>query len=222
MWLNQLAHWYAILPQAYWQQALKVEQRLRKSTNHNVFPPEHEVFKAFALCSPQQLKVIVLGQDPYHGVGQANGLAFSVNHLVSLPPSLQNIYKELSLQFQQPAPKHGDLSGWAVQGVLLLNTVLTVQEARAGSHRHKGWENFTDSLIQAIAVKTEHKVFLLWGGDARKKAKWIKPFNHCILESGHPSPLSANRGHWFGNEHFIKANQYLQNHGQEPIDWLAL
>ena len=183
------------------------------------FPPMGQIFNAFNLCTFKALKVVIIGQDPYHGSGQANGLAFSVNPETPLPPSLKNIFKELALDLQIPPPQKGDLSTWASQGVLLLNATLSVQEAHAGSHQKQGWEQFTDYTIRTISKHTTNIVFLLWGSYARKKRKLIDANTHLILESGHPSPLSANRGFWFGNRHFSKANTYLKLNMRQAIDW---
>ena len=183
------------------------------------YPPKNQIFNAFDLCAYYQLKVVIIGQDPYHGKGQANGLAFSVNDGIAHPPSLINIFKELCNDIDIRCPKSGDLSPWASQGVLLLNATLTVREGEAGSHQKQGWEQFTDFVIQTISNECADVVFLLWGGYARKKKKLIDSKKHLILESGHPSPLSANRGYWFGNQHFSKANRYLASKGKNPIDW---
>jgi len=162
---------------------------------------------------------VILGQDPYHGTGQANGLCFSVNDQVAIPPSLVNIFKEIETDLGQKAPLSGNLERWANQGVLLLNATLTVRAHQAGSHQNKGWETFTDRVIQLISQEKEQVVFILWGGYAKKKVKLIDSSKHLILTSGHPSPLSANRGYWFGNKHFSKANEYLRAKGKEPINW---
>ncbi|AVR46383.1 uracil-DNA glycosylase [Christiangramia fulva] len=183
------------------------------------FPPGKDIFAAFDHSSFDETKVVIIGQDPYHGVGQANGLCFSVKEDVSIPPSLVNIFKEIEQDLGKPYPKTGNLERWADQGVLLLNATLTVRAHQAGSHQNKGWEIFTDKVIEAVSRDKEHVVFMLWGGYAKKKSKLIDSSKHLILTSGHPSPLSANRGYWFGNKHFSKANEYLKNHGKKPIDW---
>ena len=183
------------------------------------YPPKEKVFNAFTLCPLSDLKVVIIGQDPYHGVGQANGLSFSVNDGIAHPPSLVNIFKELQTDLGIPYPKSGDLSSWASQGVLLINATLTVRAAEAGSHQKKGWEQFTDYVIKAISSENSDVVFMLWGGFARKKAKLIDSKKHLILESGHPSPLSANRGYWFGNQHFSKCNTFLKSKHKSPINW---
>ncbi|RKE95407.1 uracil-DNA glycosylase [Ichthyenterobacterium magnum] len=183
------------------------------------FPPEQQIFSAFDFCSFEDLRVIIIGQDPYHGVGQANGLCFSVNDGISHPPSLKNIFKELESDLQIIMPKSGNLERWAKQGVLLLNATLTVRAHQAGSHQNKGWETFTNVVINTISKKKENIVFLLWGGLAKKKSKHIDATKHHILTSGHPSPLSANRGYWFGNKCFSKSNFLLEQAGLKPIDW---
>ena len=183
------------------------------------FPKGNEIFAAFDHCPYDTLKVVIIGQDPYHGFGQANGLCFSVNDGVPFPPSLINIFKEIQTDVAQPFPLTGNLERWAEQGVLLLNATLTVREGEAGSHQNKGWETFTDAVIQKISDEKENVVFLLWGGFAKKKGAKIDRSKHCFLETGHPSPLSANRGLWFGNQHFSKTNDYLKSLGKEPIVW---
>lgn len=187
--------------------------------SHNCYPPKYQIFRAFTLCPLSDVKVVIIGQDPYHGYGQANGLAFSVNHDIAHPPSLVNIFKEIQTDLQLPYPSSGDLTPWATQGVLLLNATLTVRDGEAASHQKQGWEQFTNYVIQEISKRTADVVFMLWGGFARKKAKRIDGNKHLILESGHPSPLSANRGYWFGNKHFSKANTFLKSKGKAPIDW---
>ena len=184
------------------------------------YPKGSEIFNAFDCCPINKLKVVVIGQDPYHGTNQANGLCFSVNKGISHPPSLINIFKEiegdLNFKFEN---SNGDLSKWANQGVMLLNATLTVREGLAGSHQNKGWEIFTDKVIEIISNETNNTVFLLWGSFAKQKRKLIDVSKHKILESGHPSPLSANRGYWFGNKHFSKCNEYLDSYGKKKIDW---
>ena len=183
------------------------------------FPLESEIFAAFNHCPFDKVKVVIIGQDPYHGFGQANGLCFSVNDGINFPPSLINIFKEIQSDLGLPIPISGNLERWADQGVLLLNATLTVREIEAGSHQKKGWETFTDAVIQKISDEKENVVFLLWGGFAKKKGAKINRTKHHILETGHPSPLSANRGLWFGNKHFSKTNTYLQSLGKETIKW---
>ncbi len=183
------------------------------------FPPGKDIFAAFDHCTFDNLKVVIIGQDPYHGVGQANGLCFSVQDGVQHPPSLINIFKELEQDIKKPYPKSGDLTYLADQGVLLLNATLTVRAHQAGSHQNKGWETFTDAVIATISEKKKSVVFLLWGGFAKKKVKLIDTTKHHVLTSGHPSPLSANRGYWFGNKHFSKTNSLLETSGLEPVLW---
>ncbi|SFD06287.1 uracil-DNA glycosylase [Algibacter pectinivorans] len=183
------------------------------------YPPKGDIFNAFNYCHFNDIKVVILGQDPYHGEGQANGLCFSVNDGIAHPPSLKNIFKELETSLDVPYPDSGNLMRWAKQGVLLLNATLTVRAHEAGSHQKKGWETFTDAVIKTISDKKENMVFLLWGGYAKKKIKIIDVEKHKVLTSGHPSPLSANRGYWFGNNHFYYANTYLERSGVTPIIW---
>lgn len=183
------------------------------------YPPGKLIFNAFNLCPFDQVKVVILGQDPYHEPGQAHGLSFSVQDGVMFPPSLQNIFKEIQNDLGTPIPYSGNLTRWAQQGVLLLNATLTVRAHQANSHAQLGWQTFTDAAIQALARHREHIVYLLWGGYARSKAQYIDAQRNLVLQSVHPSPLSANRGGWFGNHHFSLANQYLIQHGKEPIVW---
>ncbi|MBD0832124.1 uracil-DNA glycosylase [Aestuariibaculum sediminum] len=183
------------------------------------FPPENLIFNAFNHCPLEDLKVVIIGQDPYHDIGQANGLCFSVEDGVKHPPSLINIFKELESDLGVPYPESGHLEQWAKQGVLLLNATLTVRAHEAGSHQRKGWETFTDSVIHYISNNKEHVVFLLWGGFAKKKVKLIDTKKHYVLTSGHPSPLSANRGFWFGNKHFSTTNEILVKQKKTPIKW---
>ena len=183
------------------------------------FPKGSEIFAAFDRCPFDKVKVVIIGQDPYHGFGQANGLCFSVNDGMAFPPSLINIFKEIETDLQISFPKSGNLERWADQGVLLLNATLTVRESEAGSHQNQGWETFTDAVIQKISDQKENVVFLLWGGFAKKKGTKIDRTKHHLLETGHPSPLSANRGLWFGNKHFSKTNAYLQKLGKDSIKW---
>lgn len=183
------------------------------------FPSGKFIFSAFDWCPFDNLKVVIIGQDPYHGIGQANGLCFSVNEGVTHPPSLINIFKEIEKDLGTPYPKSGNLERWANQGVLLLNATLTVRANQAGSHQNKGWETFTDAVIENISEHKDTVVFLLWGGFAKQKAKLINIRKHIILASGHPSPLSANRGHWFGNKHFSETNSLLEQAGLKTIVW---
>jgi uracil-DNA glycosylase len=187
--------------------------------NHKCFPPGNAVFNAFNFCSHDATKVVIIGQDPYHDYKQANGLCFSVSNGVKHPPSLVNIFKELETDTGKPYPESGDLTHWAKQGVLLLNATLTVRAHKAGSHQKKGWETFTDTVISSISKTKEDVIFLLWGGFAKQKAKLIDENKHKILTSGHPSPLSANRGYWFGNSHFSKTNTILKELNSKPIEW---
>lgn len=186
---------------------------------HVCYPRKEEIFAAFNHCSFENVKVVIIGQDPYHGPNQANGLSFSVNDGVPFPPSLQNIFKEIENDLNIPYPKSGNLERWADQGVLLLNATLTVRQSEAGSHQNKGWETFTDAVIQQVSNQKENIVFLLWGGFAKKKGAKIDRKKHIVLETGHPSPLSANRGLWFGNQHFSKTNQHLKQMGKKEIIW---
>ncbi|PXV57166.1 uracil-DNA glycosylase [Dysgonomonas alginatilytica] len=183
-----------------------------------IFPPAKLIFNAFDHTPFDKVKVVILGQDPYHNDGQAHGLSFSVNDGVQFPPSLINIFKEINTDLGIPIPKSGNLTRWADQGVLLLNATLTVQAHQAGSHQNKGWENFTDAAIKKLADERENIVFLLWGSYAQKKAAFIDGNKHLILKSVHPSPLSAHRG-FFGNKHFSQINEYLISKGQTPIEW---
>lgn len=183
-----------------------------------VYPPGKLIFNAFNLCPFEQVKVVIIGQDPYHGPGQAHGLCFSVNDNVPFPPSLRNIFKEIQDDLGKPIPESGNLTRWAKQGVLLLNATLTVRAHQAGSHQRRGWEEFTDAAIRALAEQREHLVFILWGAYAQKKGAFIDRSRHLVLTSVHPSPLSAHNG-FFGNRHFSRANEYLLQHGQTPIEW---
>lgn len=193
---------------------LEVEYRF-----NNVFPPREDIFNAFKLCPFKDVKVLILGQDPYHEPGQAHGLAFSVKPGVKVPPSLKNIYKEMERDLGIPINQDGDLTYLAKQGVLLLNTVLTVREGEANSHKNKGWEIFTDGVIEAVSSKEQPVVFLLWGKPAENKEKLIKSNLHLILKSSHPSPLSARRG-FLGCSHFSKTNDFLTSKGKTPINWI--
>ncbi|MFA5792578.1 MAG: uracil-DNA glycosylase [Candidatus Gracilibacteria bacterium] len=183
-----------------------------------VYPSPQNIFRAFELCPFEKVRVVILGQDPYHGVGQANGLCFSVNDSVSLPPSLQNIFKEMHEDLAMPIRKIGNLDDWARQGVLLLNATLTVRAGQAGSHQKKGWEEFTDSVVALLNQKKEHLVFLLWGNYAKEKGKMIDTTRHLVLTAPHPSPFSAYSG-FFGCKHFSKANEYLERCGEGSVKW---
>jgi len=183
-----------------------------------VYPPGKEIFRAFDACAFDDVKVVIIGQDPYHGPGQANGLCFSVREDVRMPPSLVNIFKEINNDMGKPIPKNGDLGRWVEQGVLLLNATLTVRASAPGSHQNKGWETFTDAVIKTISDEKENVVFLLWGAYAQKKGEVIDRNKHMVLMSAHPSPFSADRG-FFGCKHFSKANDYLKAKGLKEIEW---
>ena len=216
--------------EASWKQCLKSEfekpyfakltENVRNEYKNGLcFPPAKLFFNAFNLCPFNKVKVVILGQDPYHELGQAMGLSFSVPDGIMLPPSLQNIYKEIHSDLGKPIPTSGDLTRWAKQGVLLLNATLTVRAHEANSHQALGWQNFTDAAIETINTHREHIVFMLWGGFARSKKRLIDTNRHCIIESVHPSPLSANRGGWFGQHQFSRCNAYLKQYGLGEIDW---
>ncbi|MEM1000564.1 MAG: uracil-DNA glycosylase [Bacteroidota bacterium] len=189
-----------------------------KEAGQTIYPPGKYIFNAFDSTPFNDVKVVIIGQDPYHGPGQAHGLCFSVQKGVVTPPSLRNMYKEIKDDLGMPVPSHGYLQHWADQGVLLLNSILTVRAHQAASHRNKGWEEFTDAAIHKLNAERENLVFLLWGGFAKKKSSMINPAKHLILKAAHPSPLSANNG-WFGSKHFSQTNAYLEAHGIPPIDW---
>ncbi|RXQ87760.1 uracil-DNA glycosylase [Ancylomarina salipaludis] len=186
--------------------------------NNEIYPPQNLIFRAFNSCPFNHIKVVILGQDPYHGPNQANGLAFSVNDEMRFPPSLRNIYKEMNQDLNIPISSKGNLDDWAKQGVLLINATLTVRANEAGSHQKKGWEEFTDAAIKVLSEKREKLVFILWGSYAQKKGEQIDSKKHHIIKSAHPSPLSAHRG-FFGSKPFSQANKYLIKQGLEPIDW---
>jgi uracil-DNA glycosylase len=186
--------------------------------SQNVYPPGNQVFSAFEMCPFDEVKVVILGQDPYHGPNQAHGLAFSVKDGVRVPPSLLNIFKEIKNDLGKDLPPTGNLERWAKQGVLLLNATLTVRAANAGSHQRKGWEEFTDAVVKKVNDLKEGVVFMLWGAYAQKKGAFIDERKHLVLRAAHPSPFAADRG-FFGTHHFSKANEYLVAHGKEPIDW---
>lgn len=219
-----------ILIEKSWKEALKDEFEKyyfknltdfvkREYRIYQCYPKGSEIFAAFDACSLSDVKVVIIGQDPYHGKNQANGLCFSVHNGVPHPPSLKNIFKEILNDLGVAYPVSGDLTRLANQGVLLLNATLTVRAHEAGSHQQKGWEIFTDEVIKIISVQKQQVVFMLWGGFAQKKIRLINTKKHCVLTTGHPSPLSANRGYWFGNKHFSKANSYLKQNGIKTIDW---
>jgi uracil-DNA glycosylase len=200
---------------AYFQElATFLNEEMKSQT---VYPPEPLIFNAFEKCPFEDVKVVIIGQDPYHGEGQANGLCFSVNDGVKIPPSLKNIFKEIQTDLGKDIPTSGNLERWAEQGVLLLNAILTVRAGNAASHRNKGWEQFTDNVIHLISDEKEQVVFLLWGNYAQKKGEIVDESKHLILKSAHPSPFSAKQ--FFGNKHFSQTNQYLQQCGKTPIDW---
>ena len=213
--------WKSILKQEFTKEYFKNLTAFVKNEyqKYKCYPKGTEIFAAFDFCSFDDLKVVIIGQDPYHGVSQANGLCFSVNNNISMPPSLQNIFKEIETDLGKPMPSNGNLERWARQGVLLLNATLTVRAHQAASHQKKGWETFTDAVISEISSKKKDVVFLLWGGYAKKKGAIIDKRRHYVLTSGHPSPLSANRGLWFGNKHFSKTNTFLESKGLTVIEW---
>jgi uracil-DNA glycosylase len=194
------------------------EKVIRSYHEEIVYPPKAQLFEAFNLCSYEQTRVVLLGQDPYHGVGQAHGLSFSVPHGIPIPPSLKNIYKELFNDLGLMRT-NGDLRDWTKQGVLLVNTSLTVRAGEAGSHASMGWSDYTKAVLQALNLKEKPIVFLLWGNHAQHFASMINPEKHCVIKSAHPSPLSANRGGWFGTKPFSQANDFLISQGSEPIHW---
>ena len=190
----------------------------KEKSQHTIYPPGKEIFSAFDHCAFDDVKVVIIGQDPYHGPGQANGLCFSVRPDVKIPPSLKNIFKELKSDLDIDLPANGDLSRWASQGVLLLNATLTVRAHQPGSHQRKGWEDFTDAAIASLNTERENLVFLLWGAYAQKKGAIIDTQRHLVLKSAHPSPFSADRG-FFGNKHFSQTNEWLTSKGLEPVNW---
>jgi len=213
-WKNRLQNEFE---QEYFKNLIEfVKQEYRVNT---CYPKDTDIFAAFDYCPFDQTKVVIIGQDPYHGPGQANGLCFSVKDGIPHPPSLINIFKEIQSDLKQDYPQSGNLERWAKQGVLLLNATLTVRAHEAGSHQKQGWETFTDAVIKILSQEKEQLVFLLWGGFAKKKAKLIDADKHHILTTGHPSPLSANRGYWFGNENFSKTNTILSGLGNKTIRW---
>ncbi len=213
--------WLAVIGEEFdkpYMQELRAFLQAEKQAGKTIYPPGSLWFNAFNTTPFDKVKVVILGQDPYHGPHQAHGLCFSVQKGIPFPPSLQNIFKEINTDLQLPYPSHGCLQSWAEQGVLLLNAVLTVEQSRAASHQGRGWETFTDAAVAALNQQREGLVFLLWGSYAQKKGAIIDQSKHLVLKSPHPSPLSAHRG-FFGNRHFSQANQYLQQQGQEPINW---
>lgn len=202
----------------YFQDLVSKVKSEYANPSYKIYPPGNKIFAAFDTCPFDNVKVVIIGQDPYHGAGQANGLCFSVSSGVNLPPSLINIFKEVSADTGCPFPKDGDLKRWAEQGVLLLNSSLTVREGCAASHSNIGWEDFTDAVVEKLNQEKENLVFILWGSHAIKKGEKIDRKKHLVLTSPHPSPLSAHRG-FFGNHHFTKTNDYLMQHGKRPIVW---
>ena len=222
MIMNMHSSWQNVLlkelEKPYFLQLMKnVDSEYEK---HTCFPPKELIFNAFDLCTFDNLKIVIIGQDPYHGTGEANGLCFSVNDNVKIPPSLRNIFAEINTDLDRiMLPTSGNLEHWAKQGVLLLNATLTVRKDEANSHKHLDWQKFTNAVIQKISEEKEHVVFMLWGSFAQKKIKFIDESKHFILQSGHPSPLSANRGFWFGNKHFSKSNDFLIKNKKTPITW---
>lgn len=219
--------WKEVLKEEFGQEYFQTltEFIKREYESGAVYPPPKFIFRAFELTPFDKVKVVILGQDPYHGAGQANGLSFAVPPEVRLPPSLQNIFKELQADLGLPnkkddlSPRSGDLSRWAKQGVLMLNATLTVRASAPGSHQNKGWEQFTDAAIKALSDRREHLVFILWGNYAKQKGAHIDRAKHCVIQSAHPSPFAAHSG-FFGSKPFSKANEYLEQHDEEPIDWL--
>lgn len=216
--------WKEVLKEEFGQEYFKTLTEFVKGEYQHaiVYPPPKNIFRAFELTPFDKVEVVILGQDPYHGPKQANGLCFAVSEGVNLPPSLQNVFKELSADCSLPfeaLAKKGDLEHWAKQGVLLLNATLTVRANSAGSHQGKGWEQFTDAVIRALSEKRENLVFILWGNYAKQKGAHIDRSKHLVIESAHPSPFAAHSG-FFGSKPFSKANEYLKEHGKAPVDWL--
>lgn len=215
------ASWAAVLQEEFSKPYFKqLTAFVKQAYNTSIcYPKGSHIFAAFDLCKFDAVKVVIIGQDPYHGPGQANGLCFSVNDGMPFPPSLRNIFVELQHDLDLPIPISGNLERWADQGVLLLNATLTVENGKAGSHQNQGWEEFTDAVIELISREKQDVVFLLWGSFAKKKGAKIDTKKHHVLVSGHPSPMSANRGHWFGNKHFSQTNAILLKNNHIPINW---
>ena len=213
--------WKAILKDEFEKPYFKnlVEFVRKEYASTTCFPPGKQIFSAFNHTPFDEVKVVIIGQDPYHGPGQAHGLCFSVGKEVAMPPSLKNIFEEIRTDVGTAIPNNGNLQRWADQGVLLLNATLTVRAHQAGSHQNKGWEKFTDAVIEKLSTEREGLVFMLWGGPAKKKGAKVDSSKHLVLTTGHPSPLAANRGYWFGNKHFSKANEFLKEKGKVPINW---
>ncbi|MEE4278037.1 MAG: uracil-DNA glycosylase [Halieaceae bacterium] len=219
--MNLQADWLALLQEEFsaaYMRELALFLRERKRAGAELFPPSPQIFAAFDATPPQAVKAVILGQDPYHGPRQAHGLCFSVNPGIQVPPSLANIFRELEADLGLPPPDHGCLLPWAKRGVLLLNSVLTVERGEAGAHQGRGWERFTDRVIECLAQADEPVVFMLWGAQAQRKGQRIDGARHCILRAPHPSPLSAHRG-FLGCGHFSAANRWLESVGRSPIDW---
>jgi uracil-DNA glycosylase len=214
-WKQPLAHAFLAPYMTVLRQFLADERREGKV----IFPPPAEYFNALNTTPLSKVKVVILGQDPYHGPGQAHGLCFSVRKGVRPPPSLQNVFREIQMDLGIPPAHHGELTHWAEQGVLLLNSVLTVQAGNAASHQGRGWEQFTDEVVKVLNDQCENLVFLLWGSYAQRKGQMIDADNHLVLKATHPSPMAANRGGFFGCRHFSQTNAWLEKHGQMPIDW---
>ena len=213
-WKNHLIHEF----EKDYMKTLSNYLRNEKKSSKDIYPPSHLIFNAFELTKFDDVKVVIIGQDPYHGHGQAHGLSFSVAHGIKTPPSLRNIHKELNDDLGIPVPHHGNLSKWAAGGVLLLNTILTVEKGKPGSHANQGWEVFTDSVLRVLNQKKKNIVYILWGKKAQEKSSFIKGDDNLIIESSHPSPYSADNG-FFGSKPFSRANSYLKQNKIEPIDW---
>ena len=215
------ASWKAVLADEFekdYFKSLAIHLRQAKQAGKTIYPPGAKIFNAFDSTPFDQVKVVILGQDPYHNPGQAMGLSFSVPQGIKVPPSLKNIYKELATDVGVHIPQHGDLSKWATQGVFLLNAMLSVEKNQPSSHKNLGWQHFTDAAIHALSQKRDHLVFMLWGAFAGRKSVLIDKQKHLVLSSAHPSPFSAHRG-FLGNKHFSQANAYLEAHGMQGIDW---
>ena len=221
MKVNIETHWKKILKNEFQQPYFHNLVSFVKDEydQYTCYPKGSDIFKAFDLTPFPEVKVVIIGQDPYHGPNQAHGLCFSVQDSVPKPPSLENIFKAIQQDLGKPIQENGNLTSWAKQGVLLLNASLTVRAHEAGSHQGQGWETFTNAVIANLSEQREHLVFLLWGGFAKRKSTLIDKQKHLVLTSGHPSPLSANRGYWFGHKHFSETNAYLEEYGREPIAW---